>query len=224
MNKMSLKMKSLAIAAVTVVAGMALAAPVSAASYYQLRCGYTNYGLSCYYVPASYSPTSYGYSGANSYSAPVRTSTVKPATVQPSTKPAAVQTAPTNGLTAAEQQMLDLVNRERANAGLSPLKADLELTKVARLKSQDMVNRGYFSHQSPTYGSPFEMMSTYGIEYRTAGENIAGNSSVERAHNALMNSPGHRANILNSKYTHVGIGVVKGGQYGMMFTQMFVGR
>lgn len=120
--------------------------------------------------------------------------------------------------------MLNLVNSERSKMGLRPLQADLKLTQVARLKSQDMIAKNYFSHTSPTYGSPFNMMKTYGITYRTAGENLAGNGSVTGAHTSLMNSSGHRANILNSNYTHVGIGIVSGGRYGMMFTQMFVGR
>jgi uncharacterized YkwD family protein len=158
------------------------------------------------------------------------TTTAKPApapAAQP--KPAATPTTQsttttTSGLTADEQQMLNLVNGERAKAGLGALKADLTLTKLARLKSQDMINRNYFSHQSPTYGSPFEMMKSFGVTYNTAGENLAGNSTVSAAHTALMNSAGHRANILKSSFTHVGIGIIKGGQYGMMFTQMFVGR
>ncbi|MFZ5822981.1 MAG: CAP domain-containing protein [Bacillota bacterium] len=220
MKKLNLKLKSLAIAALTVAASMAFATPASAASYYQLRCGYTNYGLTCYYVPASFNGHSYGGHGTNTTSARVNATVT-----QPSTEAAAAQTtAPTSGLTAAEQQMLDLVNRERANAGLAPLKADLELTRVARLKSQDMINRDYFSHQSPTYGSPFDMIKRFGISYRTAGENIAGNGSVSGAHTSLMNSPGHRANILSTKYTHIGIGIRDGGPYGKMFTQMFVGR
>lgn len=130
----------------------------------------------------------------------------------------------TTGLTAAEQQMLNLVNQERRKAGIPPLKADMQLTKLARLKSQDMINRHYFSHQSPTYGSPFQMLKRFGIRYRTAGENIAGNPSVQGAHAALMRSPGHRANILNRRFTHVGIGIKRGGPYGMMFTQLFIGR
>jgi uncharacterized YkwD family protein len=138
--------------------------------------------------------------------------------------PAASAPAAAAGLTAQEQQMLNLVNAERARAGLPALKADPELTKLARLKSQDMIQLNYFSHQSPTYGSPFDMMRRFGITYRTAGENIAGNQSVEAAHRALMNSPGHRANILNRDFTHIGIGIQTGGRYGMMFTQMFVGR
>ncbi len=127
-------------------------------------------------------------------------------------------------LTTEETLMLSLVNQERAKAGVSPLVADEALTRLARLKSQDMVDKNYFSHQSPTYGSPFDMMKSAGIIYGTAGENIAGAPSVARAHDGLMNSPGHRRNILNPAFTHVGIGIVKGGSYGMMFTQMFVGR
>lgn len=128
-----------------------------------------------------------------------------------------------NGLTVEEQQMLNLVNQERQKQGLQPLKANLELTKVARVKAKDMIDNNYFAHQSPTYGSPFDMMKQFGISYRTAGENLAGNQTVEGAHNALMNSDGHRANILNANYTEVGIGIVSGGPYGKMFVQMFKG-
>lgn len=129
----------------------------------------------------------------------------------------------TQGLTAEEQQMLNLVNTERQKSGLKPLKANLELTKVARVKAKDMIDKGYFDHNSPTYGSPFDMMKQFGISYRTAGENLAGNQTVEKAHTSLMNSDGHRANILNSGYTEVGIGIVDGGPYGKMFVQMFIG-
>lgn len=127
-------------------------------------------------------------------------------------------------LTQDEQKMINLVNQERQKYGLKPLEVDYQLVKLARMKSQDMVDKNYFSHQSPTYGSPFDMMKNAGVKYRWAGENIAGAGSVERAHTALMNSEGHRANILNANFTHIGIGIVKGGPYGMMFTQMFVGR
>jgi uncharacterized YkwD family protein len=126
-------------------------------------------------------------------------------------------------LTADEQQMLDLVNQEREKQGLPALKADPELTKVARVKAKDMIDNNYFDHNSPTYGSPFDMMKKFGVEYNTAGENLAGNSSVEGAHTSLMNSQGHRENILKADYTSVGIGVVDGGQYGKMFVQMFKG-
>jgi uncharacterized YkwD family protein len=127
------------------------------------------------------------------------------------------------GLSADEQKMVELVNQERAKYGLAPLKVNMELVRVARLKAQDMVENNYFSHTSPTYGSPFEMMKQFGISYRTAGENLAGAPSVEVAHQSLMNSSGHRANILNPSFTQVGIGVVEGSAYGKIFVQMFIG-
>lgn len=151
-------------------------------------------------------------------------------TPKPAQKPAPTQAqAPveskptTEGLTADEKQMFDLVNQERAQQGLAPLKVNMELQKLARLKAKDMIDKNYFSHQSPTYGSPFDMMKRYGVQYRTAGENIAGNSSVQGAHTSLMNSDGHRKNILNSAFTEAGIGIVDGGSYGKMFVQMFKG-
>lgn len=131
--------------------------------------------------------------------------------------------APAKGLTAEEKQMLNLVNEERQKAGLAPLKANLELTKVARLKAQDMIAKNYFAHQSPTYGSPFEMMKQFGISYKYAAENLAGTQSVIKAHTGLMNSDGHRKNIMNGNYTEVGIGIIDGGSYGKMFVQMFKG-
>ncbi|MDO9534182.1 MAG: CAP domain-containing protein [Bacillota bacterium] len=125
-------------------------------------------------------------------------------------------------LSADELQMFNLVNEERKQRGLNELIIHENLVKVARLKSKDMIDRGYFAHQSPTYGSPFDMIKNAGIAFTYAGENLAGASTVARAHTSLMNSPGHRANILNVNYTHVGIGIVNGGPYGKMFTQMFI--
>lgn len=133
------------------------------------------------------------------------------------------QPEPSPGINADEQTMLNLVNQERAKAGLKALQMDSNLVKLARMKARDMIDKGYFSHNSPTYGSPFEMMKTYGIRYSYAGENLAGAPSVSSAHTNLMNSPGHRANILNRNYSKVGIGVVSGGPYGKMFVQMFTG-
>jgi uncharacterized YkwD family protein len=126
------------------------------------------------------------------------------------------------GLTADEAQMLKLINQERVQRGLKPLSVDLAVTAEARKKSQDMITNNYFGHTSPTYGSPFTQLSRAGISYRAAGENLAGAPTVDRAHTALMNSPGHRANILNASYTHVGIGIIDGGPYGKMYTQMFI--
>jgi uncharacterized YkwD family protein len=119
--------------------------------------------------------------------------------------------------------MLNLVNEERKAAGLQPLKLNLELTEVARLKSQDMIDNNYFAHDSPTYGSPFEMMRQFGISYRTAGENLAMHPSVHSAHQGLMNSPGHRANILNPSFTEIGIGIRRKGNGQYYITQMFIG-
>lgn len=124
-----------------------------------------------------------------------------------------------------EASILTLVNVERQKAGLKPLVLDSQLTQVARLKSRDMHDAGYFSHTSPTYGSPFDMMSHFGITYRAAGENIAvGQKDGDAVMQAWMNSPGHRANILNPNYTHIGIGAfVSADGYHTYFTQEFTG-
>lgn len=137
-------------------------------------------------------------------------------------------TAKTNNnqasLSDEENQMVKLVNEARAQNNLPALQIDIELANVARIKAQDMIDNNYFSHNSPTYGSPFDMLKDFGVEYVKAGENIAGNQSVEQAEEALMNSPGHRANILGEEYTHIGIGIKDGGQYGKMFSQMFISK
>ena len=123
-----------------------------------------------------------------------------------------------------EKEVFELINKQRTQNGLSPLKENSELQRVARIKAQDMVNNNYFSHTSPTYGSPFDMMKSFKISYNTAGENIAGNSSNSSAVTAWMNSPGHRANILNGSFNQTGIGVVKGSKYGKIYVQMFIGK
>lgn len=119
--------------------------------------------------------------------------------------------------------MLDLVNAERDKLGITPLKFNAELNKIALLKAEDMVNNNYFSHTSPTYGSPFDMLHQFGVSYRYAGENLAGNSSVDNAHTAFMNSDGHRANILKTTYDEIGIGIVVSPKYGYVFVQIFIG-
>ena len=122
---------------------------------------------------------------------------------------------------AYEQEVIRLVNVERAKAGLKALTEDWELSRVARYKSQDMHDLRYFSHTSPTYGSPFDMMKAFGIRYRTAGENIAmGYRTPAAVVQGWMNSPGHRANILNASYTKIGVGYVASGNY---WTQHFIG-
>ena len=125
-------------------------------------------------------------------------------------------------VSAFEKEVLELTNAERAKQGLSPLTLDTELSKVARIKSQDMKDKNYFSHTSPTYGSPFDMMKQFGISYSAAAENIAqGQTTPEQVVQAWMNSQGHRENILNASYTHIGIGYVADGNY---WTQMFISK
>lgn len=110
-----------------------------------------------------------------------------------------------------ERQVVTLVNQERAANGLPALSLSVTLSDGARLKSQDMRDNRYFDHNSPTYGSPFDMMKSLGITYSAAGENIAmGYSTAEAVVNAWMNSAGHRANILSSNYTTIGVGYVDG--------------
>ncbi|WCK52388.1 CAP domain-containing protein [Aneurinibacillus sp. Ricciae_BoGa-3] len=160
---------------------------------------------------------------APTQAAPVQVAPAQKAAPQPAQQAGGSKGQATAGLTQEEQQMLNLVNQERQKNGLAPLKANMQLVKMARVKAKDMIDNNYFSHQSPTYGSPFDMMKTFGISYQTAGENIAGNQTVSAAHTALMNSAGHRANILNGSFTQVGIGIVNGGPYGKMFVQDFIG-
>ncbi|WP_129705867.1 CAP domain-containing protein [Priestia megaterium] len=122
-----------------------------------------------------------------------------------------------------EQKVVDLVNQEREKQGLKPLTLNKKLSDVARTKSKDMMDKGYFDHNSPTYGSPFDMMKQFGIEYTTAGENIAkGQQSPEDVMNAWMNSDGHRKNILNPDFTEIGVGYVKGDT--TYWTQQFIGK
>ena len=122
-----------------------------------------------------------------------------------------------------EQKVVDLVNQERQKQGLKPLTLNKKLSDVARTKSKDMMDKGYFDHNSPTYGSPFDMMKQFGIEYTTAGENIAkGQQSPEDVMNAWMNSDGHRKNILNPDFTEIGVGYVKGDT--TYWTQQFIGK
>ena len=123
-----------------------------------------------------------------------------------------------------EKEVFNLINQQRTNNGLSALKVDNEVQRVARIKAEDMVTNNYFSHTSPTYGSPFDMLKSFKISYKTAGENIAANSSNSGAVNAWMNSSGHKANILNSSFNYTGIGVVNSSKYGKIFVQMFIGK
>jgi len=120
-----------------------------------------------------------------------------------------------------EAQMLALVNRERATAGLRPLAPDPELTEVARRHSADMFARGYFAHDTPEGLDPFARMREAHVRYLTAGENLALAPTLQVAHSGLMNSPGHRANILHPQFGRLGIGIMDGGIRGLMVSQEF---
>ncbi|MFO1444765.1 sporulation protein [Bacillus sp. Bva_UNVM-123] len=146
----------------------------------------------------------------------------KPVQQQPTQNTQKPSTPVSSSVSAYEQKVVELTNAERAKYGVPALKLDENLSKVARTKSSDMKAKGYFDHTSPTYGSPFDMMKQFGISYSSAGENIAmGQRSPEEVVNAWMNSEGHRKNILNASFTHIGVGYVADGNY---WTQMFIGK
>ena len=148
-----------------------------------------------------------------------------PPQAQPAPKqPAATQNnAPATGTVSQYvQQVIDLTNAQRSKNGLPALKADTQLNSVAQKKSLDMQQKNYFSHTSPTYGSPFDMMRDFGVTYKSAGENIAqGQRTPQEVVNAWMNSEGHRKNILSSNFTHIGVGYEGTGKH---WTQMFIGK
>jgi uncharacterized YkwD family protein len=162
--------------------------------------------------------------------APVEEKTEAPAETEaaPSESKQAEQAEPTKeteadtGLSEFEQQVVNLTNEERAKAGLPALEVDTELSKVAQAKSEDMRDNNYFAHNSPTYGSPFDMMNQFGVDYQSAGENIAkGQQTPEEVVNAWMNSEGHRKNIMNGSFTHIGVGYVEEGN---IWTQQFISK
>ncbi len=142
----------------------------------------------------------------------------------PTTNPPKVQKpmAVPSGVSQDDQTLLTLVNKARANAGAGALEFDMNVVKVARIKAKDMVDNNYFSHQSPTYGSPFDMMRQFGVSFKSAGENIAGNATVEGAFDAWMKSEGHRKNILNGNFNYCGFGIVPSPTYGKMLVQQFI--
>lgn len=127
------------------------------------------------------------------------------------------------GESSQANEVLKLVNEERKKQGLSSLTLSSKLTSIATTKAKDMAVNKYFSHQSPTYGSPFEMLQQFGVSYRSAGENIAGGQkTAKEVMNSWMNSSGHRANILSKNYTQLGVGYYQGGSYGTYWVQMFI--
>lgn len=126
-----------------------------------------------------------------------------------------------HGVASFEAEVVRLVNQHRAEAGLSPLRANWELSRVARYKSQDMADNRYFAHNSPIYGTPSQMIRAFGLSFRITGENIAyGQRTPQAVVSAWMSSSGHRANILSGSYTQIGVGYVAQGHH---WTQMFMG-
>jgi uncharacterized YkwD family protein len=194
--------------------------------------GYTTYYFSGNQYSSSangfYNPGSVVVKYYNQYYRTGASQVIKPPVpVQPPINPRPMIPAPpappSTGLPAEETKMVNLVNQERMKQGVKPLGVNMVLVSLARNKSRDMVAKNYFSHTSPTYGSPFDMMRNAGVSFKTAGENIAGAATTESAHQSLMNSQGHRANILNSAFSQIGIGIAPGSMYGNIFTQMFIG-
>jgi len=157
----------------------------------------------------------------NNTTAPTNTNTNTNTNTQQAEAPAkAPTTNESQSVSNFEQQVVDLTNAERTKAGLKPLEIYAPLMKVAEAKSADMSKNNYFSHTSPTYGSPFDQIKAAGISYKSAGENIAqGQRTPAEVVQAWMDSPGHRQNIMNANYTHIGVGYVENGNY---WTQQFI--
>lgn len=138
-------------------------------------------------------------------------------------RPSAVSASTISSAKTMEDQVIKLVNVQRSRRGLQSLRKNTTLAKIARYKAQDMVNRHYFSHISPTYGSPFKMMENFRIRFSAAGENIAmGQRTPQEVMNAWMNSPGHRANILSPSYSQIGVGFAKNKNGVCYWTQEFI--
>lgn len=128
-----------------------------------------------------------------------------------------------SSLQSLETEVIRLCNIERTNRGLPALTTNWQCSRVARYKSQDMIDKNYFAHQSPTYGSPFDMMEAFGLRFSAAGENIAyGQRTAREVVNGWMNSPGHRANILSQAFTQIGVGAAKKSNGTLYWTQMFM--
>lgn len=127
----------------------------------------------------------------------------------------------THSLTMQEEKLLNLINIDRAANGLAPLQSDPELSRIARIKSEDMRDNGYFAHESPTWGNARQMLTAFGYRFTGAGENIARHATVEKAQAAFMTSPGHRRNILSAAWTKVGVGVCLDANGFVYATQIF---
>ena len=153
---------------------------------------------------------------------PISTAAPRP-TARPSAAPStSTGDYTTLSVTAQEQKLLDLLNQDRRANGLPALALDAELSRIARIKSADMRDQGYFAHESPTYGNAASMLASFGYAFRGVGENIAHHASVEKAEAAFLSSPGHRTNLMGSQWTKVGIGVAVDRNGFVYVTQLFV--
>lgn len=150
--------------------------------------------------------------------APTEAPTAKPTATQ---VPSSEDDYTTDSVSAQEQSAWNLLNADRTANGLSALPLDAELSRIARIKAEDMRDNGYFAHQSPTYGSPSEMLRHFGYTFTAAGENIAHHANITKAQAAFMSSDGHRRNILSTAWTKVGIGVCYDAQGYVYVTQLF---
>lgn len=135
-----------------------------------------------------------------------------------------IENVSTVNLTSDETALLSIINEERAKNNLPHLEIDESLQNVAKLKANDLVQNNYFSHISPIYGTPFEMLKSNNISYKTASENIAGNSDIKSAFDAWISSESHKANILSNEYNYTGIAVVDSIAYGKVIVELFVGK
>ncbi|MDF2865277.1 MAG: SCP-like extracellular [Clostridia bacterium] len=153
----------------------------------------------------------------------IEASLIKKGTNTTTPTPAPSTPTPTTNLSLADL-VLKYINEARAANSLPALTKDWKLADIAQRKSNEMVEKDYFLHTSPTYGTPFDMMKNFGITYKTAGENLAGNSDMKAAVDSWMNSEGHRKNILSNSYNYIGIGVTKSEKYGYVISAMFIGK
>ncbi|MEG1705617.1 MAG: CAP domain-containing protein [Clostridia bacterium] len=120
--------------------------------------------------------------------------------------------------------IIKYINDKRKGNGIKPLIINSKLNEIAVLKSQEMIKKDYFSHTSPSYGTPFKMMKNFGITYKTAGENIAGNTTMKKAVDSWMASETHKKNILSNAYNYIGAGATISDKYGYIIDVMFIGK
>ena len=202
--------------AVSILAATVLSSTAASAAGFNYNYNYntSTYPQWTWTVVNNYRPNKY-QPPVNNYQPPVNN-------YEKPNNPSTPVETPAVGLSAVESEVVRLVNIERQKEGLQPLVASTELSNVARMKSADMGNKNYFSHTSPTYGSPFDMMKSNGIKYSLAGENIAkGQLTAASVVNAWMNSSGHRANIMNPSFNKIGVGHFKTSGGTNYWTQMF---